>query len=152
MTENLNPALITEDTIVFGILMAILGLVFYTSNLNIPILKKFYTIIPPLLLCYFLPGLLHSFDIISGEHSNIGHVASNYLLPACMVLFTLNLNLGVLWDMRNGAGIMFIAGTTGIVLGGPIAVWLMSLLAPGVVSEETWTALATLAGSWIGGG
>src|SRR5690606_17843430 len=151
-TENLNPALITEDTIVFGILMAILGLVFYTSNLNIPILKKFYTIIPPLLLCYFLPGLLNSFDIISGEHSNIGHVASNYLLPACMVLFTLNLNLRELWAMRKNAGIMFIAGTIGIILGGPIAVWIMSLFAPEVVSGETWKALATLSGSWIGGG
>lgn len=152
MAEDLNTALITDDTIVFGILMAILGLVFYTSNLQIPLIKKFYAIIPPLLLCYFLPGLLNSFDIISGEHSNIGHVASNYLLPACLVLFTLNLNLKELWAMRKNAGIMFFAGTIGIVLGGPFAVWLMSLFAPEVVGGETWKALATLAGSWIGGG
>src|SRR5690606_3487122 len=90
--------------------------------------------------------------IISGEHSKIGYVSSNYLLPACLVLFTLNLNLKELWAMRKNAGIMFFAGTIGIVLGGPFAVWLMSLFAPEVVGGETWKALATLAGSWIGGG
>lgn len=132
--------------------MGILGLIFYTSNLKSSFFKRFYTILPPLLLCYFLPGLLNSFDIISGEHSKIGYVSSNYLLPACLVLFTLNLNLKELWAMRKNAGIMFFAGTIGIILGGPFAVWAMSLFAPEVVSGDTWKALATLAGSWIGGG
>lgn len=152
MSENPNTAFITDDTIVFGILMGILGLVFFTSNLKSSFVKKFYTVIPPLLLCYFLPGLLNSFGIISGQHSNIGHISSNYLLPACLVLFTLNLNLKELWAMRKNAGIMFFAGTIGIILGGPFAVWVMSLFAPDVVSGDTWKALATLAGSWIGGG
>lgn len=152
MTENHNTAFFTDDTIVFGILMAILGLVFYTSSLQVSGVKKFYAVIPPLLLCYFLPGLLNSFDIISGDHSNIGYVASNYLLPACLVLFTLNLNLKELWGMRKNAGIMYFSGTIGVILGGPFAVWVMSLFAPEVVDGETWKALATLAGSWIGGG
>lgn len=147
-----NPALITDDAIVFGILMAILGLVFYTSNLRHSWSKRFYAVIPPLLLCYFLPGLLNSFQIISGENSAINTVSSNYLLPACLVLFTLNLNLKELWAMRRNAGIMFLAGTVGVVLGGPFAVWLVSLFAPDVVGGETWKGLATLAGSWIGGG
>src|SRR5690606_38806120 len=130
MLENSSTALITDDAVVFGILMGILGLVFYTSNLKNRFSQKFYTIIPPLLLCYFLPGLLNSFGIISGQQSNIGSVSSNYLLPACLVLFTLNLNLKELWAMRKNAGIMFFAGTLGIIIGGPFAVWLMSLIAP----------------------
>ncbi len=36
-----NPALITDDTMVFGFLLEILGLVFYTSNLNNAYSKKF---------------------------------------------------------------------------------------------------------------
>src|SRR5690606_3434053 len=40
----------------------------------------------------------------------------------------------------------------GVVLGGPFTVWLFSLMAPQVVSGEVWRGLATLAGSWIGGG
>lgn len=147
-----TTTLITDDAIVFGILMAILALVFYTSSLNSSFAKKFYSIIPPLLLCYFLPGLLNSFGIISGDLSNIYFVASNYLLPACLVLFTLSLNLGELWKMRKNAGIMFLAGMIGVVLGGPFAVWVVAQFAPEVVGGETWRALATLAGSWIGGG
>lgn len=144
--------LITDDAVVFGILMVILALVFFTASLNNRFARNFYAVIPPLLLCYFLPGLLNSFNIISGEQSNIYFISSNYLLPACLVLFTLNLNLSELWKMRRNAGIMFFAGMIGIVLGGPFAVWIMSLFAPEVVSGETWKALATLAGSWIGGG
>jgi hypothetical protein len=47
--------LITNDAIVLGILMAILGVVFVTSHSEAPLWKKFYTYIPPLLLCYFVP-------------------------------------------------------------------------------------------------
>src|SRR5690606_13847176 len=140
-----NPALITDDTMVFGLLLGILGLVFYTSNLNNAYSKKFYMVIPPLLLCYFLPGLLNSFNIISGIHSRIGSVSSDYLLPACLVLFTLNLNLRELWIMRRNAGFMFVTGMIGIILGGPFSVWMVSLFSPDTVSGETWKGLATLA-------
>src|SRR5690554_7096168 len=126
-TTAQNLPLIAEDTIVFGILMSIIALVFYTSSSSNRFVKNFYNIIPPLLLCYFLPGLLNSFNIISGEVSGIYSIASNYLLPACLVLFTLSLNLGELWKMRKNAGIMFFTGMLGIVLGGPFAVWIMSL-------------------------
>src|SRR5690606_38041564 len=144
--------MITDDAIVFGILMGILGLVFYRSGSQNTYIKRFYTVCPPLLLCYFLPGLLNSFGVISGETSGINDIASDYLLPACLILFTLNLNLRELWAMRKNAGIMFLVGMIGVVLGGPFAVWLVSLFAPEAVSGDTWKGLATLAGSWIGGG
>lgn len=148
--------LITDDAVVFGVLFLILALVFYTSALKHPFFRKLYTILPPLLLCYFLPGVLNSFGVISGSHSGLYDMSSNYLLPACLVLFTLNLDLRELWKLRKKAGLMFITGTVGILLGGPLAVWLVSLFAPQVVGGEgadaVWRGLATLAGSWIGGG
>lgn len=147
-----NSPLITNDAVIFGILMAVLAIVQYTASLENKILQKFYSVIPPLLLCYFIPGLLNSFNIFSSELSGIYSVSSNYLLPACLVLFTINLDLKELWGMRKNAGIMFLTGMTGIVLGGPFAVYIVSLLNPEVVDGETWKALATLAGSWIGGG
>lgn len=149
---NHTPTLITDDAQVFGVLMAILGVVFYTSNLKNTYFQKFYTVIPPLLLCYFLPGLLNSFKIISGDDSGIGSVSSNYLLPACLVLFTLNLDFKELWGMRKNTGIMFLAGMVGIILGGPFAVWVFTFISPETVAGDTWKALATLAGSWLGGG
>ncbi len=47
----------TNDAITFGILMGILALIFYTSGLES--CKKFYRVIPALLLCYFVPALFN---------------------------------------------------------------------------------------------
>ena len=51
---------------------------------------------------------------------------------------------------------MFFAATVGIVLGGPIAILLISTIAPSVLDigngQEVWRGMSTVAGSWIGGG
>jgi uncharacterized membrane protein len=51
---------------------------------------------------------------------------------------------------------MFIAGTIGVVIGGPLAILLFSFIAPDVVGgaapNEVWRGMTTIAGSWIGGG
>ena len=49
----------TNDAIVFGILIFTLALIFTTSSSEHPFWKKFYTYVPALLLCYFVPALLH---------------------------------------------------------------------------------------------
>lgn len=153
MDNNVNAsALITDDAAVFGLLMVILAVIFYTSSSKHAGFRKFYTILPPLLLCYFVPGLFNSFHVISGNASELYDMSSNYLLPSCLVLFTLNLNFREVWKLRKNAGLLFFTGMIGIILGGPFAVWLFSLFAPEVVSGEVWRGLATLAGSWIGGG
>jgi len=52
--------------------------------------------------------------------------------------------------------IMFFTATVGIVLGGPVAILIVSLFSPETVGGEginaVWRGFATLAGSWIGGG
>ena len=51
---------------------------------------------------------------------------------------------------------MFFTGTIGIIIGGPIAVLIISLISPetvgGIGPDAVWRGLSTLAGSWIGGG
>ena len=64
--EN-SHALITNDAVVLGLLMALLAFVFKTSSSDNPRLKKFYSIVPMLLLCYFLPSLLTLFGIVDPE-------------------------------------------------------------------------------------
>lgn len=49
----------TNDAVVLGILMIVLAGIFYTSSLDSTGWKKFYTYVPSLLLCYFLPALLN---------------------------------------------------------------------------------------------
>lgn len=63
----------TNDAVVLGILICLLGLVFWTDTL--PAFKSFYKIVPTLLLCYFLPAILNSLGIISGEESSLYYMA-----------------------------------------------------------------------------
>lgn len=193
----------TNDAIVFGLLMLLLAGVFYTSNLEKPGWKKFYTYVPALLLCYFLPAILHwPLGLIASEwfdpsileflkgknialpsegmsfgqikyfletngiaeseykgyvhHSNLYFMASRYLLPASLVLLCLSIDFKGILNLGPKALIMFFAATLGIVIGGPIALFVILNVAPeGLFSatpDEIWRGLATVAGSWIGGG
>lgn len=151
-----TTALISNDAVVFGLLLAILALVFKTSNSTHPGLKKFYSFVPMLLLCYFLPSLLNTFNIVDGEHSNLYFVASRYLLPACLILLTLSVDLKEIAKLGYKPVLMFLTGTVGVILGGPLAILLASFVSPelvgGVGPEAVWRGMATVAGSWIGGG
>ncbi|WP_435275987.1 DUF819 domain-containing protein [Psychrobium sp. nBUS_13] len=156
----MNTALITNDAVVLGLLAAILGGVFYFSNH--PSYKKIFTYVPALLFCYFLPSLLNTFGIVDGDASQIYYVASRYLLPACLVLLLLNLDLKSIFALGWRAPTMFVTGTIGIVVGGPIALLIMGTFMPewigvapvpaGVDNNNVWAGMTTVAGSWIGGG
>lgn len=146
----------TSDAVVLGLLFIILAGVFYTASLKHPLWIKFYAIFPPLLLCYFIPGVLNSFKIISGEESKLYSVVSQYFLPACLVYFTLGMDFKAVVRLGPKALLVFLAGTLGVILGGPIAVAIVKTVAPEVVggsgSDAVWRGLSTIAGSWIGGG
>ena len=152
---SLEP-LITNDTVVFGLLAIVLGFIFYTSSIKNSLWKKFYTVIPAVLMCYLLPAILASSGLISDETSNLYFMASRYLLPAALVLMTLSIDLKAIANLGSKALIMFLTGTTGIIIGGPIAILLVSIFSPETVGgndfDATWRGLSTIAGSWIGGG
>ncbi len=192
--------LITNDAVVFGILMTLLMGVFYTSQS--PFFKKFYALVPSLLMCYFLPSIFNTFGIISpgwielqpaldflssqgyavgtidnlhafkvfvSENdipfadlkaftgkSQLYFVSSRYLLPASLVLLTLSIDFREVLRLGPKALIMFLTGTLGVIIGGPIALLAMSAMVPDMVGGEganaVWRGMTTIAGSWIGGG
>lgn len=195
--------LFTNDAIVLGMLLMVLALIFYTSSKEGANWKTFYKYIPALLLCYFVPALLHyplgfiaphwftsdlmelieaknlglslkelqsmSYESIGRflndngvpkaeyavytKHSQLYFMASRYLLPASLVLLCLSIDIKGIINLGPKAIIMFLAGTLGIVVGGPIALFIVSYL--GIVDidpEQLWRGLSTIAGSWIGGG
>ena len=148
--------LITNDAVVLGILMAILAFVFITAKSENPFWKKFYKFVPTLLLCYFIPSIFNSLGIFSGDASNLYFVASRYLLPTSLVLLTISIDLKEILKLGPKALIMFSTGTVGIIVGGPIAILVVSTFAPDVVGgagpDAVWRGLTTVAGSWIGGG
>jgi uncharacterized membrane protein len=151
-----NQPLITNDAVTLGMLMVILAFVFKTSSSDIPFWKKFYTYVPSLLLCYFLPSILNSTGIISGEQSGLYKVASRYLLPSALILLTLSIDLKAILRLGPKAVIMFLAGTVGVIIGGPLAILIVSTFDPALVGGEgpdaVWRGMTTIAGSWIGGG
>jgi len=151
-----QPPLITNDAVVTGILCMILAFVFASSSSSNRFARRFYRVIPALLLCYFIPSILTTFNIISEEYSNLSHVAKRYLLPASLVLLTLSVDFKGILGLGPKAVIMFLTGTLGIIIGGPLALMVVSLISPdllgGAGPEAVWRGLATIAGSWIGGG
>ena len=152
--KELEMPLITDDAVVLGLLVACLALIFYTSSLKS--LKGFYKFVPALLLCYLLPSLLSTFGVISPKVSGLWPVAKNYFLPASLILMTLSTDLKGILRLGPKALIMFFTATVGIIIGGPVAILITALFSPETVGgldfDAAWRGLATLAGSWIGGG
>ncbi len=167
-TELLKEPFITNDSVVFGLLMLCLGVIFYTSAIKKGFFNAFYKIVPGLFLAYMLPAVLTTFGIIAPEwqtesekgivehSSSLYYMSSRYLLPAALVLMTLSLDLKSVFNLGPKALIMFFTGTVGIIIGGPIAILIVSSVYPEAVGgagpDAVWRGLATLAGSWIGGG
>lgn len=199
---HLHEPLITNDATVLGILLGLLGLIFYTNSIKEGAWKKFYTYVPALLLCYFLPSVFTSLGIIAPSWYDLSAVAkhlaelgyslptswtasdleagvealglsadnlsafkresmlyfaaSRYFLPASLVLLTLSISIPELVKLGPKALIMFITGTVGVVIGGPLAILAFSAFMPEVVGgagpEAVWRGMTTIAGSWIGGG
>jgi len=148
--------LFTNDAVVLAILLGILATVFVTSHSERPVFKAFYKYVPALLLCYFVPSLFNSAGIISGDISQLYYIASRYLLPASLVLLTISIDIKGILNLGPKALIMFLAGTVGIMFGGPIAMLIVGTISPSTVGGEgadaVWRGLSTVAGSWIGGG
>jgi len=144
-----------NDAVVFGILMLVLACIFYTSNSSHPFWKKFYKFIPSLLLCYFIPALLNwPLGIINGSESKVYQLASQYLLPASLIFLCLSIDMKGIIALGPKALIMFLTGSLGVILGGPIAVLVTTKVFPGIIDatpDDLWRGLSCIAGSWIGG-
>lgn len=149
-------AIITNDAVVAAILFALLIFIFQLAKSSNKLIQGFFKIFPPILLCYFLPGVLNTFGLISGESSGVYPFVSKYLLPACLLLFTLSLDVEMLKKLGLKALLVFLAGTLGVIIGGPLAVKIVSSFKPEIfymgTENEVWRGLGTIAGSWIGGG
>ncbi|UNK41682.1 DUF819 family protein [Luteimonas sp. S4-F44] len=148
-----HTALITSDIVLFGLLAATLGLIFWLSSGPTPFWKKFFTWVPALLLCYFVPAFYNTVGLIDGEYNSLYNpIASRVLLPAALVLLTLSIDLKGILKLGPKLLFVFVAGTVGVVLGAIVSFQIMEWVHPPAVAGDTWKGMAALAGSWIGGG
>jgi uncharacterized membrane protein len=147
------PPLIANDIVVFGLIAATLAAVFWTASREQGVFKRFYTVVPPLLLCYLLPGLYNTFGVIDGGASKLYNpVASRVLLPAALVLLTLTVDIRAILRLGPKLLAMYATASISVMAGGVIAFVLVRAIFPEAMAGDTWAGMAALAGSWIGGG
>jgi len=119
----------TNDAVVLGLLIIVLALIFHTASLATRGWRKFYGIVPSLLLCYFVPALLNW---------PLGLIAPHWFDSGILDLIA---SRGV--DIPNAAQLNYAELK--------VAAYLMPDVI-GADAGELARGLSTIAGSWIGGG
>ncbi len=136
--------MISEPTALFAYLAALLGAIFWLSNR--PSLRPLFRITPPVIYAYFLPTLSTSLGI-TPMASPVYDWMIRYLLPFCLILLMVTVDLPGIMRLGGMALVMMLAGTVGIIVGGPLALLAFGRWLP----ADTWMGMAALSGSWIGG-
>ena len=137
--------MVEHEAGLLAILLAVLAGIFYLTQH--PVIGRVFKIVPSLVFCYFVPTLLTTLGVIPEEAALYSWV-KDFVLPASLVLLILSLDVRGILRLGPKAVIMLLAGTTGVVIGGPISLWICHAWLP----DDAWQGMAALAGSWIGGG
>jgi uncharacterized membrane protein len=139
-----EPGLLTDPTGVFVYLTGILAAVYALAA--IPRLRRFFDILPPILWAYMVPMVSTTVGILPPASPAYDWI-TRYVLPIALLLLMMTIDVPALLKLGRPATIMMLAGTAGIVIGGPIAFAAFGRWLP----PEAWKGLAALSGSWIGG-
>ncbi len=130
---------------ILAVLLSVLAVIFWLAEH--PVFGRLFKVIPALVFCYFVPAALAMGGLIPVE-SELYSFVKTFVLPASLVLLILALDLQGIVRLGPKAVVMLLAGTLGVVIGGPIAL----LITRSILPPDTWQGMSTLAGSWIGGG
>ncbi len=144
----MTQPLIHGPMAVLTVLLAVLSLLFLAERHAV--VGRLFRVVPLLVFVYFLPTVLSNLGVIPTQSELYGFVRT-YLLPASLVLQVLSVDIRGIARLGKSAVLLFLAGTAGIILGGPIAYLALGWLVPESLGEQAWKGLAALSGSWIGG-
>jgi len=129
---------------VLASLAFVVALIFWLSGL--PSLKALFKYTPPVIYVYFVPMALTTLGITPAS-SSVYDWLSRYLLPFALFLLMISIDLRSVAKLGFVALFMVVAGTVGVVIGGPISLAIFGSVLP----ADAWTGFAALSGSWIGG-
>lgn len=133
-----NPTTIAV-TLIVGI-----GLIFFLSGQRR--LAGLFRYVPAISWAYFLPMICTTVGLLPSSSPAYTWITNN-LLPASLVLLIIATDIPAILKLGIKAITMMLAGTLGIIIGGPITLWLFQRWLP----DQAWKGLGALAGSWIGG-
>jgi uncharacterized membrane protein len=145
MEQEAAKALINDPYGLLAVLVLIPAALFYLAE-NTP-LKVFFQKVPVLVFAYVVPSLFAAAGIIPSDAPIYGDIM-RFVLPASLLLLTLSIDLKGIYNLGPKALLLFFSATAGIIIGGPIALFLFQSYLP----DDIWQGFAALAGSWTGGG
>jgi len=111
--------------------------------------EKVFRYLPVMFWIYFVPMLANTVGLIpeDGETAVYG-VITRYGLPGSLVLLLLSSDVAAIVKLGKTALAVMLAGSLGIVLGGPV---IFLIFKPWLPSPDFWMGFGALSGSWIGG-
>ncbi|MCZ6835046.1 MAG: DUF819 family protein [Planctomycetota bacterium] len=118
---------VEEPIGILAILLMVLASLFWFAQRSAG--KRLFGIIPMLVFCYFVPTTLNTIGILP-DLSPVYSWVKTYLLPCSLLLLIIALDVPGIIRLGPKAGIMLLAGTLGIVIGGPIALFVGQLFLP----------------------
>jgi uncharacterized membrane protein len=140
-----QPAsLLTDPMAVFAYLAMVVAAIFWVSGLER--FRKLFEVIPPVIYVYFLPMFSTTAGITPSSSPLYGWMTT-YLLLFALLLLMISIDLRGVVRLGPVALFMVVAGTVGVVIGGPISLLLFQAWLP----ADAWMGFAALSGSWIGG-
>jgi uncharacterized membrane protein len=107
---------------------------------------KLFNYFPPLIFIYAIPAVMSNTGILT-KTSAVYDWLSSTVLPMFLVIMLLKVDVASTIKMMGRGIFVMLFGTAGVILGAPIAYFLVRNKLP----EDTWKAFGSLAGSWIGG-
>lgn len=145
-----NRALIQHPVGVLAVLLAALTLVFQLAQH--PGIGRIFKFVPALVFCYFIPTALTTCGLIPNV-SPLYAFVKDFVLPACLLLIILALDLPALVRLGPKALIMMLAGCGGVIIGGPLSLWFCTRILPEryALPTDIWRGMTAISGSWIGG-
>ncbi len=142
-TASAEP-LIQDPAGVLAVLLGVFGIIFWSAGR--PVGGRLFKVVPTLLFCYFVPTLLTTLRVIP-DRSPLYDWVKDFILPASLLFLVLSLDVPGIVRLGSKAVITFLAGTAGVMIGGPIALIICRPWLP----PDAWQGMAALSGSWIGG-
>ncbi|MEE9911744.1 MAG: DUF819 family protein [Deltaproteobacteria bacterium] len=136
--------MIKNPILIIILLLAVEAIILYAAQRRS--LAKFFDIISPIFWIYFLPMLASTFGIIDSQAPILGQI-TKYLLPGCLLLLLMNVDVPAMMKLGGRALAMFFIGGLGVILGSVVSF----LLFRETVGNQFWGGFGALCASWTGG-
>ena len=117
------------------LILIITGFFFWSSNKEKGFFCELYKWVPPILLLYLLPTIAVNTGIVK-PGNQIRVLAMNTILPMSLIMLTAIIHVPDLLRLTRKGLLVFLIGTFGIVIGGPLALLIMGWFQPEMLHQQ----------------